>query len=618
MKHFAVPYIAVTLLQLLTQSDSVYATTVLFDNGQSSAIQLNFRNTAGGNPLLASDISVLQTVPASSAVSAPTDSVLTIQFDRVVDTTTVTTDTLRVFGRWSGATAGTIAFADSDTTALFTPDNPFSAGESVMVVMSNQIGAIDGTALTGGYSWQFWTRTAPNSFDYQEIERHTTRSDPLQSSRAYGGVATDLNRDGWLDISIINEDTADVRVFLNTADGSGLFQPFLEPPTAVNDRASPSEPADFDNDGNSDLAVANINTNSVSILLGNGDGTFAPQQEIAVGGAPRGIAVLDADGDGDIDVVNTNAAGAGSLSLLINDGNGVFGAPTFFDGGGDGEWSLGAADMNNDGRLDLVVSAWIGNTQKMVVLLNNGNGTFSGAGSQPVADQPWMLNLADVNLDGNEDVVVVNSFADHGTVIMGDGAGNLTVPVTYPTDPFALATDLGDIDGDGDLDWVTSSYSGDWFLYLNQGDGSFVFDREFGATIAASCALMLDINNDNILDLALIDEEADEVIIMRHGRDTDGDDVFDALDNCINHANADQRDTNADGFGNICDGDLNNDCIVNSVDLGLLRAVFFSSDEDADFNGDGGVNAIDLGIFRSLFFAPPGPSGVTDSCSVAR
>ncbi|MEO1573497.1 MAG: hypothetical protein AAFU65_00895 [Pseudomonadota bacterium] len=92
--------------------------------------------------------------------------------------------------------------------------------------------------------------------------------------------------------------------------------------------------------------------------------------------------------------------------------------------------------------------------------------------------------------------------------------------------------------------------------------------------------------------------------------DADGDGVADALDNCLTLANADQRDTNGDGYGNLCDADLNNDNTTNVVDLGLFRQVFFTGDPDADFNGDGAVNVVDLGRMRQLFFLPPGPSGI--------
>lgn len=95
--------------------------------------------------------------------------------------------------------------------------------------------------------------------------------------------------------------------------------------------------------------------------------------------------------------------------------------------------------------------------------------------------------------------------------------------------------------------------------------------------------------------------------------DSDNDDVGDDVDNCTLVANAGQVDANADGFGNACDADLSNDCIVNVVDLGLLRNAFFSSDAEADLNSDGVVNVVDLGLMRTAFFDAPGPSAVA-SC----
>lgn len=108
-------------------------------------------------------------------------------------------------------------------------------------------------------------------------------------------------------------------------------------------------------------------------------------------------------------------------------------------------------------------------------------------------------------------------------------------------------------------------------------------------------------------DVALVGVNQTQCSVV--GNDGDGDGVADAVDNCTAVANADQRDTNGDGFGNACDADLDNDNVVNFIDLGLLRSVFFSADPDADFNGDGVVNFIDLGIMRASFFGSPGPSG---------
>lgn len=91
--------------------------------------------------------------------------------------------------------------------------------------------------------------------------------------------------------------------------------------------------------------------------------------------------------------------------------------------------------------------------------------------------------------------------------------------------------------------------------------------------------------------------------------DDDSDGIGDSCDNCSAVSNADQRDTNNDGYGNICDADLNNDGMVNYMDLGNLRAYFFSPNPDADLNGDGVVNFEDLGIMKDNFFKAPGPSG---------
>lgn len=99
--------------------------------------------------------------------------------------------------------------------------------------------------------------------------------------------------------------------------------------------------------------------------------------------------------------------------------------------------------------------------------------------------------------------------------------------------------------------------------------------------------------------------------------DGDSDGVADHADNCTQVVNTDQRDTNGDGIGNACDADLDGDCAVNFLDLGAMKAVFFSADPDADLNGDGAVNFVDLGIMKQGFFADyaiDNPSGIANSC----
>ncbi len=182
-----------------------------------------------------------------------------------------------------------------------------------------------------------------------------------------------------------------------------------------------------------------------------------------------------------------------------------------------------------------------------------------------------MLVCGDVDGNGTEDVAGVNSTSNTGAILLGDGTGGLAAPQVVVTDPFPLATDLGDLDGDGDLDWVTSSFSGDWWLFTNNGNGPYVFDREFLAPQAASCALMVDIDNDCDLDLALIDELADVVILQRNSGTLAG-----------------------------VPGDLDGDCTVNVPDLLTLLAAWGPCPAPcpptcvADVNGDCMVGVPDL------------------------
>jgi hypothetical protein len=517
-----------------------------------------------GPCLAGGTLTVVSTSPNAHVLNAAPNGTISVEFDRSVDPATFDSNSFWAFGRWSGTATGTIGFSGDLRTATLTPNEWFSAGEMVMVILSHDLQGADGSSLRSeGYSFQFWTRAGRGAMSFEEVQTYTTRTVPEVTTRSYGGIGSDLDGDRYLDITVVNEDTADLRTFLNRGTGDGNFLPFLEPPAAIGQQASPSEPADFNRDGHVDICVANIAADTVSIVLGNGDGTFAPQQLINVGDAPRGIAVLDMDGDGDLDIANTNAGTTDMVSIMLNDGTGVFGPPTFFDTStGIDEWALAASDMNDDGILDLVIGCR-GN-QRIFVYAGDGDGTFTQTGFTASGGGTWMLVCGDVNGDGHEDVVTANSQHNNGAVILGNGVGGLGAPVTHPTDPFPLATDLGDLDGDGDLDWITSSFNGDWILFRNNGAGVFTFDQEFLAPDAASCSIPMDIDNDGDLDLALIDELDDVVIVMRN-----------LPDPCAGDA-----DGSGDvGFGDIlaiigawgdcpaCPEDVNQDGVVNFADI---------------------------------------------------
>ena len=216
-----------------------------------------------------------------------------------------------------------------------------------------------------------------------------------------------------------------------------------------------------------------------------------------------------------MDIVDANQ-GKSQLGVLINNGQGVFGNPTFFSPGGSGHWALGAADMNNDGILDVIAGAY--DSGHVSVRLGNGDGTFR-AGSLRLSQGAhwWMPAIGDLNHDGNVDVTMADNNG-RGAILFGDGAGGLSAPDFYDAGSGSVASDVGDLDGDGDLDWVVSNYgSSDWRLFRNEGNGQFTKVRDFDAPSNGSCASLFDFDRDGDLDMTLVDEVADVFLLERNG-----------------------------------------------------------------------------------------------------
>lgn len=447
--------------------------------------------------------------PRNAANVAPT-AAITLHFDRALAAGSVTSASFRAYGRQSGPVVGTYTLLAGGLAVRLRPDRPFAAGESVAVNLSHDLAAADGSPLrSAGFTYQFTVAATGAGRSFVDLDLISVRTTPGAGTRLYGAQATDLDRDGWLDLATMNEDTADLRVLLNLGDGTGAFGDFLQPPTPIGAGASPNEPGDFDNDGWPDAAVDNGSEGTVSIVLGNGDGTFAPEQVVTMGAGPHGIAALDVDGDADLDLVTANFV-PGNLSLTLNDGAGHFAPATTLDSGSGWEWTLTSGDMDNDGIADLVVG--VRTPDQIRILRGLGDGTFAFRSGTAAGGGPWMIVLGDVDGDGNLDVTSANGSSANGAVLRGNGDGTLQAAVTHAIVGDAISTDLGDLDGDGDIDWIVASYGGArWDLYANDGGGNFAFDQRFFAAQAGSCALPFDLDNDGDLDLALFDELADTI-----------------------------------------------------------------------------------------------------------
>ena len=202
-----------------------------------------------------------------------------------------------------------------------------------------------------------------------------------------------------------------------------------------------------------------------------------------------------------------------NVSILINNGDGSFASPVNFDTNGNGETAAATSDVNGDGIMDLFIGAF--NTDEVILFLGDGDGGFNFSSSANVGTSPWMITSGDVNGDGIPDVVSANATSSNLSVVLCDSLGNLFSSTNYSTGLFPIAITLGDIDGDRDLEVVTSNFSGsDFTLYENDGTGIFINRRNLPADVAGSDAKLHDRDNDGDMDMTGIDEMEDLLILF--------------------------------------------------------------------------------------------------------
>src|SRR5205807_1919481 len=214
---------------------------------------------------------------------------------------------------------------------------------------------------------------------------------------------------------------------------------------------------DFNGDGKQDLAVANSNT--VSILLGDGTGGFSAPTDFAGGGNSHSVSssvVGDFNGDGKQDLAVANT-GSNNVSILLGNGDGSVGAPTNFAVGGGSPLSVAVGDFNGDGNQDLAVAN--SDTNTVSILLGDGMGGFSAPTNFAVGTYAYAVAVGDFNGDGKQDLAVVNYLISNTvSILLGDGKGGFSAPTDFAVGIGPVSVAVGDFNGDGKQDLVLANY----------------------------------------------------------------------------------------------------------------------------------------------------------------
>lgn len=336
----------------------------------------------------------------------------------------------------------------------------------------------------------------------------------------------DFNNDKFPDLAITSETDSSVTILLG--NGKGGFIPSDNSPFFGGSIPNDICIADFNKDGNHDLAFPNHERKYLTVLLGDGKGNFtqAKNSPFTTEGIPHvhGIATGDFNNDGWFDFV-TDSWGNDQVEVLFGDNTTSFGKQRkFFKVGKRPYQRLRAADLNGDGIADIVTTNTEGNN--VTVLLADGKGGFNEAIGSPFTcgDNPFGIAIGDVNADGKPDLAIINSPSsmaegkgkDGLTVLLNDGTGKFTMlkgsPYQAGQNPNRIA--IGDVNGDGLNDIVTSDYEGNKIYLFTMENAHGLTGKAIATGRHPKGVAIADLNSDGKADIVVCNNADNNITII--------------------------------------------------------------------------------------------------------
>jgi hypothetical protein len=334
-------------------------------------------------------------------------------------------------------------------------------------------------------------------------------------------LTADLNGDGRPDLITTNLSSNNVSVLLGQpassnpqtgmAGDTDLFKEHVMYDVGVRPRTAAL--GDFNRDGRLDLAVANNQSDDLSILLGNGDGTFRKATTLPAGRSPLAIAAGDLNHDGTDDLVV--ALRFDHLLVYLGRGDGTFEQPVNYDPG-DTPTAILLTDLNGDGHPDVIVSNNGPMTSSVTIFWGSATGKLTLGPRYAAKNRPLFAAVGLLNGDAHPDLIAVTPFANSLLVFFGDGRSPFAEPpVQLSTEVEPVAVAVGDFNGDGHNDLAISN-SGDSAISILLGDGNGRFRKPqlYRAGSRPMGLIALDLNGDGLADLAIVNNSSNNLSVL--------------------------------------------------------------------------------------------------------
>lgn len=426
---------------------------------------------------------VASATPLNGTFGNVAASSITLKFNDAINATTLDESSIQVTGSIRGSYSALYSYSSLDSTVTITADSTFLAGELIKVSANGNVESSTGAAMQNPFTFAFMS-SAGSGGSYGAGTAYAA------GSGADDIVIRDFNADGIEDVATANFTADSISILLGVGDGTfGVATQYY-----AGNEVTALDAGDVNGDGNLDIVTV-ANESLVSVFTGTGSGTFSARTTQSISGIGTDITLADLDVDGDLDIIYSSS---GSLRRQMNDGTGTFST----------EWNLSSSDinvevvdLNNDGILD---AAYVDN--------NAGISTFktsSNVGTSTPSTNTYTLNAVagavrtgDFNGDGYLDAVV--SIAGKIAYYQNNGDGTFAAKVETSLTEYFVADDLQvvDIDGDGDLDVVLANSTNDNFVVLtNDGSASLTETQIISSGDAPKSIALTDVNKDGVTDV---------------------------------------------------------------------------------------------------------------------